>query len=50
MYAPGRPSGKEKILEFETGTTRSHSMKALWKRLWTCRKTDYSSVVHLLQV
>jgi hypothetical protein len=28
--------------EFERGSTRSHTMKnSLWKRLWTCRKTDY---------
>jgi hypothetical protein len=34
--------GKEKILEIERGSTRSHSMKnSLWKRLRTCRKTDY---------
>jgi hypothetical protein len=34
--------GKEKILEIERGSTRSHSMEnSLWKRLQTCRKTDY---------
>jgi hypothetical protein len=34
--------GKEKILEIESGSTRSHSMEnSLWKRLRTCRKTDY---------
>jgi hypothetical protein len=28
-------------LEFERGSTRSYSVeKSLWKRLWTCRKTD----------
>jgi hypothetical protein len=31
-----------KILEIERGSTRSHSMEnSLWKRLWTCHKTDY---------
>jgi len=29
-------------MEIERGSTRSHSMwNALWKRLWTCHKTDY---------
>jgi hypothetical protein len=33
---------KEMILEIERGTTRSQSVEnSLWKRLWTCRKTDY---------
>jgi hypothetical protein len=32
---------KSEILEIERGSTRSHSMEnSLWKRLWTCRKTD----------
>jgi hypothetical protein len=32
---------KERILENEIGSTRSPSMeKWLWKRLWTCGKTD----------
>jgi len=31
-----------KIQEFERGITRSHTVEnSLWKRLWTCRKTDY---------
>jgi hypothetical protein len=34
--------GKNKILEIERGSTRSHSVEnSLWKRLRTCRKTDY---------
>jgi hypothetical protein len=34
--------GKEKILEIERGSTRWHPMQnSLWKRLRTCRKTDY---------
>jgi hypothetical protein len=34
--------GKEKILEIERGSTRSHPVEnPLWKRLRTCRKTDY---------
>jgi hypothetical protein len=32
----------EKIPEIERGSTRSHPMEnSLWKRLRTCRKTDY---------
>jgi len=32
---------KERILETEIGSTRSHSMEnSLWKRLWTFGKTD----------
>jgi hypothetical protein len=35
-------SGKEKILEIERGSTRLHPVEnSLWKRLRTCRKTDY---------
>jgi hypothetical protein len=34
--------GKEKILEVGRGSTRSHPVEnSLWKRLRTCRKTDY---------
>jgi len=30
------------VLSFEGGSPRSHYMESsLWKRLWTCRKTDY---------
>jgi hypothetical protein len=30
------------ILSFEGGSSRSHYVESsLWKRLWTCRKTDY---------
>jgi hypothetical protein len=33
---------KERILEIERGSTRSHPVEiSLWKRLRTCRKTDY---------
>jgi hypothetical protein len=33
--------GKERILEIERGSTRSHGVRnSLWKRLWTCRKED----------
>jgi hypothetical protein len=33
---------KKKILEIERGSTRSHPVeKSLWKRLRTCRKTEY---------
>jgi hypothetical protein len=33
---------KEKILEIERGSTRSHCVEnLLWKRLWTWRKTHY---------
>ena len=31
------------ILKIERGSTRSHSVeKSLWKRLRTCRKTNYA--------
>ena len=30
------------MLEIERGSTGSHCVENwLWKRLWTCRKTDY---------
>jgi hypothetical protein len=33
---------KERILKIERGSTRSHPVEnSLWKRLRTCRKTDY---------
>ena len=33
---------KERILSFEGGSCGSHYVESsLWKRLWTCRKTDY---------
>ena len=33
---------KEKILSFEGGGSGSHYVESsLWKRLWTCHKTDY---------
>jgi hypothetical protein len=33
---------KERIMEIERGSTRLRSAEnSLWKRLWTCRKTDY---------
>jgi len=33
---------KAMILETERGSTRSHSVEnSLWKKLWTCRKTEY---------
>ena len=32
---------KERIFSFEGGSSRSHYVESsLWKRLWTCRKTD----------
>jgi len=30
------------IMEFERGSTGSHSVDSFWKGLWSCRKTDYS--------
>jgi hypothetical protein len=34
--------GKERVLLFEGGSSGSHYVESwLWKRLWTCRKTDY---------
>jgi hypothetical protein len=37
-----RKEGKERILSFERGSSGSHYVESsLWKRLWTCHKTDY---------
>ena len=34
--------GQERILLFEGGSSRSHYVEALfWRRLWTCRQTEY---------
>jgi hypothetical protein len=36
------PRGKEKKLEIERGSTRSHSVEnSPWRRLWNSRKTEY---------
>jgi hypothetical protein len=33
---------ERRILSFEGGSSGSHYVESsLWKRLWTCRKTDY---------
>jgi len=33
---------RERTLSFERGSSGSHYVESsLWKRLWTCRKTDY---------
>jgi hypothetical protein len=33
---------EERIVEIERGSTRSQSVEnSIWKRIWTCRKTDY---------
>jgi hypothetical protein len=38
-----RPEGKDRILETETRSSRPHCVdSSLGKRLWTCRKTDFS--------
>jgi hypothetical protein len=38
--------GKEKILEIERGSNRSHFVEnSLWERLWTYRKIDYVVVI-----
>jgi len=35
-------TGKERILSFKRGSSGPHYVvSSLWKRLWTCRKTDY---------
>jgi hypothetical protein len=42
LAATGCPHVNGNILEIERKSTRSHSVKnCLWKKLWTCRKTDY---------
>jgi hypothetical protein len=42
--------GNVRILVFERGRARSHSVEnSLWKRLWTCRMTDYGTVIILQQ-
>jgi hypothetical protein len=46
--------GKEKILEIERGSTISYAVEnSLWKRLRTCRKTDYrmnESTLHVIML
>jgi hypothetical protein len=38
---------KVRILSFEGGSSRLHYVESsLWKRLWTCRKTDYEMNVY----
>ena len=33
---------ERRILTVEGGSSRSHYVaSSIWKRLWTCRKTDY---------
>jgi hypothetical protein len=40
--ATEQPEEKDRILEIERESTRPHSVEnSLWKRLWTCHKTDY---------
>jgi hypothetical protein len=40
-YPSSMGSGKERILSFEGGSSRSHYVESwLWKVLWICRKTD----------
>jgi hypothetical protein len=40
---------KEKILDFERGSSRSHCLEnSLWKRLRTCRKTDYTMMMEVI--
>jgi hypothetical protein len=34
--------GKERILSYEGGSSRSHCVEeSFWRRLWTCRQTEY---------
>jgi hypothetical protein len=34
--------GEERMLSFEGGSSKSHYVEiSLWRRHWTCRKTDY---------
>jgi hypothetical protein len=36
------------IMEIERGSSRSHSLEnSIWKKLWTCRKTNYRMNVGL---
>ena len=37
------------MLEIETGSTSSHcGENSLWKRPWTCRKTDYAMMMMMM--
>jgi hypothetical protein len=39
---------KETILSFERGSSGSHYVESSrWKRLWTCRKTDYKMNIYI---
>ena len=41
-----RPSGQERILSFERGGFGSHHVEeSFWKRLWTCRQTEYWIII-----
>jgi hypothetical protein len=49
--ATGWPEGTEKIVEIERGSTRLSSLKnSLWKRLQTCRKTDYMMMITIMMM
>ena len=42
---------KKEALEVERGRTRSPSMEnSLWKRLWTCRKTDFKIMMMMMMM
>jgi hypothetical protein len=42
---------KERILTFEGGSSGLHYVESwLWKRLWTCRKTDYLNEFYIYHV
>ena len=43
--------GNEKMLEIESGSTRSHSADSSpWKSLRACRKTDYVMIMEIIVV
>ena len=46
----GLLQGSKKILEIETGSVSSHCLQhSLWRKLWTCRNTDYAIIIIIIK-
>jgi hypothetical protein len=46
----GWPWDNEMSLETERGSTRSHTVGEFWRRLWSCRKTDYMMMMMMMML
>jgi hypothetical protein len=42
--------GNKKILEVGGGSSGSPSLEKVWKRLWTCYKTDYYLILKMSEL